>query len=274
MLVGVTPAADAPPEVVRRSFGIRGEAHLLPGGQGATWLVDGVVLKRHEDPREAAWVQGTAAPLQDQPFRIAPPVRAADGSWVVDGWSAIEHLPGLTPAAPAWDTIIAAGRAFADAAAALPMPPAEDIARRSHRWAVADRCAWGEQDVALPAASEAVHRGIQALTSPIEHPRSVIHADLAQNVHLDQAGLAVILDLSLYVRPIRWADAIVVADAVTWLDADPSLAVRFAEDPVGQDLLARALIFRFVAEQTGPLAGLPATIEPYERLLALLSARP
>ncbi len=172
MLVGVTHA-DAPPEEVRRSFGVHGEAHRLPGGQGETWLIEGVVLKRHEDQREAAWVQGIAARLQDRSFRIALPMRAADGSWVVDGWSASEHLPGLTPAAPDWDAITAAGRAFADAAAALPMPPAEDIARRSHRWAVADRCAWGEQDVALPAAAESVHRALQALTTTNDQPRQV-----------------------------------------------------------------------------------------------------
>ncbi len=72
-------------------------------------------------------------------------------------------------------------------------------------------------------------------------------------------------------RPAHWGDAIVIADAVTWLGADPSLATLFATDQTRLDLLARALIFRLVAEQTGPLAGQANAIEPYERIAALLT---
>ena len=100
--------------------------------------------------------------------------------------------------------------------------------------------------------------------------RQVVHADLAGNVHLDEDGTAVVLDLSLYVRPVRWGDAVVVADAVTWLDGDPALATAFAGDAEGLDLLARALAFRLVAEQLGPLAGESGSLDPYERILRLL----
>lgn len=262
---------DAPPEMVVAAFGRRGSADRVPGGQGGTWLIDGVVLKHHEDPLEAAWVQGIASQISDPAFRIAPPIRAEDGSWVVDGWSANEHLPGLAPAAPAWANIAAAGRAFSSAATAVAPSPGSALRTRTHRWAVADRCAWGEEQVDLPAASTPVCEALRVLTAAVDDlPPALIHADLAQNVHVDSSGQPVILDLSLYLRPARWADAIVIADAVTWLGAEPGLATTFAADRIGLDLLARALIFRLVAEQTGPLAGRLDAIEPYERIADLL----
>ncbi|MCB0959162.1 MAG: exonuclease subunit SbcD, partial [Acidimicrobiales bacterium] len=89
--------------------------------------------------------------------------------------------------------------------------------------------------------------------------------------HVDGDGVPVVLDLSPYLRPARWGDAVVVADAVTWHEAGPGLALDFADDPAGRDLLGRALAFRLVAEQLGEQAGDPAAIEPYERIAALLT---
>ena len=97
-----------------------------------------------------------------------------------------------------------------------------------------------------------------------------VRGELLERLDLVRLEPAVVLDLSLYVRPVRWGDAVVVADAVTWLDGDPALATAFAGDAEGLDLLARALAFRLVAEQLGPLAGESGSLDPYERILRLL----
>ncbi|HRW36989.1 MAG TPA: hypothetical protein P5254_04785 [Aquihabitans sp.] len=260
-----------PNEAVVRAFGRRGEATRLPGGQGDAWLVDGAVLKRHGDAAEAVWVQELASRLEPTGFRLPAPTRATDGSWVHDGWTATEHLPGLVPAAPDWDTVIAAGRAFAAAAAEVALEPGPALTARTHCWAVADRVAWGEEDVALAPPAAALLAALRPPTPPPHGPATIVHADLAGNVHVDGDGVPVVLDLSPYLRPARWGDAVVVADAVTWHEAGPGLALDFADDPAGRDLLGRALAFRLVAEQLGEQAGDPAAIEPYERIAALLT---
>ena len=66
---------------------------------------------------------------------------------------------------------------------------------------------------------------------------------------VDDADTAVVLDVSPYRRPPRWATAIVIADAALYGSADTSLAVAFADDDGDRDLLGRALIYRLVAEQ-------------------------
>lgn len=93
---------------------------------------------------------------------------------------------------------------------------------------------------------------------------------MSGNVFLDPAGVPVILDVSPYLRPRRWAAAIVTADAVLWNGASVSLAASFASEP-DRDLLGRALIFRLVAEQLADNPRHGALLEPYRRLLSALT---
>jgi hypothetical protein len=92
------------------------------------------------------------------------------------------------------------------------------------------------------------------------------HGDLTGNVFVDPDGLPVVLDVSPYRRPRRWAEAVVVADALIWHDADPSLVQR-----CDVALLSRALLFWLAAEQLAPAeARHGAVVEPYRRVLTIL----
>lgn len=67
----------------------------------------------------------------------------------------------------------------------------------------------------------------------------------------------------------RRAAAIVIADAVLWHGAEPSLAASFAVNESGRDLLGRALIFRMVAEQLAAEPRDDAHLDPYRRVLSI-----
>ena len=89
---------------------------------------------------------------------------------------------------------------------------------------------------------------LRSLTGEPDPSRLIVHGDLTGNVHLDRAATPVVLDISPYLRPARWSEAIVQADALVWWDAPWSLAAAFTADAAGQDLLARALVFRLLTE--------------------------
>src|SRR4051812_13990521 len=73
-----------PPEAVLRAFGAADAPVLLPGGQGATWRAGPLVLKAVTLPEETRWRAGVLADLADSDlFRVARPVPAPDGGWVV-----------------------------------------------------------------------------------------------------------------------------------------------------------------------------------------------
>ena len=77
-------------------------------------------------------------------------------------------------------------------------------------------------------------------------PCQLVHGDLAGNI-LFHPGLApAVIDVSPYWRPKRYADAIIVADAIAWGDADLR-ALEPLRDPIGLQVLYRAILFRLGA---------------------------
>ena len=262
----------APSRSVLRGFGIEGDPIALAGGEGLTCRVGEVVLKRIHDTDEAEWIQALLSRIEPDGYRIARPVSTGEGTWLHEGWSASRFVHGLRPAAPSWEEIGAAGLRFADAAEHVREGGSDVLSRRTHRWAMADRVAWGEQAVDLGAqATELQHRIRSVLSEPAESAddeKHFVHGDLSGNVFFDTSGVPVILDVSPYLRPRRWALAIVTADAVLWNEAELSLAASFATDPADRDLLGRALIFRLVAEQLAQVPRHDAMLQPYRRVLA------
>ena len=263
--------SSPPSEAVLAAFGLRGQPRLLAGGEGVVFRVEQVVLKRVVDAGEAEWTQAVLRRVEPDGFRIAEPVAAKDGRFVHDGWSASRFIADLRPAAPAWTAVADAGLRFCDAVERVREGGAEILARRTHRWAVADRVAWGEQQVDLPSDGREVLQQISVLTDAPTGEEHFVHGDLSGNVFLDQTDTPVILDVSPYLRPRQWATAIVVADAVLWNGADLGLARTFATNAADRDLFARALIFRLVAEQLAFNPRHGAILRPYRTVLAAFS---
>lgn len=82
----------------------------------------------------------------------------------------------------------------------------------------------------------------------VSAPSHLIHGDLGGNVLFDDEPPPAVIDFSVYWRPVAFAAAIVVADALVWEGADARLldAVSGTED-FGQYLI-RALIYRAVTD--------------------------
>ncbi len=235
----------APPLHVVAAFGGRGDPVALPGGRGTSWRAGDIVLKPADsDEDELSWL---AMALPDARVRLARPLPAGTDRYVVDGWTAVRHLPG-DQRAGAWLDVIAAGDALHASLAGVPRPGFLDA--RTHRWSIADRAAWDEVDVGPPHPTPHLDR-LRRLSAPLDLPSQLVHGDLTGNV-LFAAGLPpAVLDLSLYWRPHDTAAAIVAADALLWDGATlADLAPLLARPAFGQ-LLIRALRFRLLADLLG-----------------------
>lgn len=135
---------------MRAAFGVReAEPEPLDAVSGPCWRCDQVVLRPVSAPTEAAWMAQTMDGLQVEGVRLARPVRSTDGRWVVAGWAATRHLAGR--AEPRYDEVVAASLRLHTATAALPRPPFLD--NRQDVYALADRAAFGEQQVPLDRKS-------------------------------------------------------------------------------------------------------------------------
>jgi uncharacterized protein (TIGR02569 family) len=268
--VTVTPQPSAG---VIDAFGLRGEPVALAGGQGDAFLVGDAVVKFVLDAAESEWIQDLTRRLQQDGFRCADPIATRDGRWVHEGWIANEFIGGLRPVGPDWNRVIEIGLRFCDAAEQGRHNDDGVLARRMHRWAVADRVAWDRER--LPQDGNAAGLLDELLESLVDVPRETqfVHGDLTGNVFVDDRQTPVILDVSPYIRPRLWAAAIVVVDAVVWNGADMSLLRSFASDADACDLLRRALVFRLVADQLSEDRQAESLVDPYRLAVAAVSER-
>jgi uncharacterized protein (TIGR02569 family) len=236
--------------------------------------VGAAVLKPADDGPEARWTAELLTEVRPDGFRLARPLRALDGRWVVDGWSAARFVEGEPGPAGRWGELLAAARALHVALSLV--PPPDFLRSRTHRWAVADRVAWAEGSVTpRPEVAPLLSR-LESVRLPVIASCQLVHGDLSGNVLFADGQPPAVIDFSPYWRPAAYADAIVAVDGLLWYGAGPDLLALAESSPDFPQLLVRALIFRLVAmnerarETADPrveLAGFDAAAAAVEALL-------
>ena len=256
-------------------FAVPDDLHPLPGGQGGSVLAGDLVLSPGRD-REIAdqlspRLARMAVDLDTRPrrdLRIAMPIPARDGTWVVDGWSASRFEPGsrtCTDAAVVRATGALLHARFALAVAQWPLamqPP------RS-RWDRAERIAFGDESLdngefAAAQTTFAKELLVRCTADPFGGDQ-LVHGDLAGNVLLDAFDVPVVIDVAPYWRPVRWADAVCVLDLVMWSGADRQLMQDWTTGAARQAML-RAALFRVLSDVEPD----PAHVGLYRAVLAPL----
>lgn len=240
-------ALPALPLHVRQAFGLTGEPVPLPGGAGTSVRVGDAVLKPVDDAQEAIWAANLLSRISEDGFRVARPLRARGGAWVVNGWSATSLLEGQPGPAGRWEELLAAADAFHTSLRDETRP--DFLAHRQHRWAVGDRVAWCEDRPNVVPEVEPLLTDLLAKLPP-NVPRSIsrlIHGDLSGNVLFAPGLPPAIIDFSPYWRPVPYASAIVAVDGVLWHGAGKALLKRAADESETGHLLVRALVFRLIA---------------------------
>jgi uncharacterized protein (TIGR02569 family) len=243
------PVINVPPLVPRsvtEAFGLTGTPVALAGGEGTSVQIGGSVLKPVDEPVEAAWSAELFSRLEEDGFRLARPLRASNGSWVVDGWAATTLVEGRSGPPGRWSELLSAARAFHKAVRGESRPSFLD--HRTHRWALADRVAWGEASVEPVGAVALLLEDLTRLLRPVREQRNqLVHGDLSGNVLFTPGLPPAIIDFSPYWRPATYAEAITAVDGLLWFDAANEVLHLVRRDSESTQLFLRAVIFRLVA---------------------------
>ncbi|MFD4181973.1 TIGR02569 family protein [Rhodococcus sp. NPDC058514] len=256
-----------PPEHVRSTFGLR-ESEPIPLGADwdGGWRCGDTVLSPVADHARAAWSAKVRETLTADGVRIARPVRATDGRYVVSGWRADTFIEGSPE--PRHDEVVSLSMRLHAATATLerprflvqpPVAPWADV----DVFVAADRAAWEQVPLrAVKGQFEAVSEDgrtsveligqLATLRKPVRSPDQLVHGDLFGTVLFSGSEAPGITDITPYWRPVAWAAGVVVVDALSWGGADAELIARWEDLPEWPQMLLRSLMFRLAVHALHP----------------------
>ncbi len=266
--------SDVMPPEVWTAWGLKphDNALKLPGGGEQSIRVGPIVYKPVEDIEEAEWCQECLSRLVPNQFRIAVPIRSPKGHWVDAGWIASRWIEGVAGPEGHWVQVLEVSAQFHRALSKVARPPF--LLQRTHRWALADRAAWGEASMQWVPSTLPRALMLKNLLRPVNLPVQVIHGDLSGNV-LFAAGLTpAVIDFSPYWRPAAFADAVILMDGMLWFAWDDILPL-IPRTMTFLQLLLRACLCRL-----GALNERARTVDPacvtelptFDRTIAWLEA--
>ncbi|NUS43371.1 MAG: TIGR02569 family protein [Mycobacteriaceae bacterium] len=264
-------AGEQPPEHVLASFGLRDSPAPVGGDWDGSWRCGGVVLTPVADHARAAWSARVRESLHPEGIRLARPVRATDGRYVVSGWRSDAEVEGSPE--PRYDEVVAAAQRLHKATAGLarprflshgPIGPWMNV----DVFVAADRAAWDDDPMRSLRRSQGddfVHATtpdgehsielldqLGSLRKPVETPAQLVHGDLFGTVLFAGQEHPGITDITPYWRPAPWAAGVAVVDAVSWGSADDGLLERWDDLPEWPQMLLRAVMFRLAVHALHP----------------------
>lgn len=224
------------------AFGVGGSVpRLVDGGQGVTFRIGDLAIKQCTDIERIEWLSGVLEAVEERGFRLARPVRANTGKFVVNGWCATRWLDGTTAIAGRWHEAIDACRAFHKAIAGVPRSPL--LHQADNPYDRADIAVWAEppQDLHIgPTARE-----LQQLLRPITLPSQLVHGDPSEgNLLFAPDKPPGIIDIAPYWHPADYGIAMLIADGIAWSGAPHTLLANVAAWSQMDQLLIRAVLFR------------------------------
>lgn len=221
--------AAPPTSEVAKAFGSSADIVKLQGGQKTTYRSGGIVLK----PSEGMAVTNEIAEIfehlpRSMEVRIPRPIRAQDGSWIVNGYAAWEFLEGVHGRGN-YSAKLEASLAFHRLFEFLPQPSFLENPRDS--WSAADKVVWQGGPYEYDARFRALIDRILPHLQPLNLKRQLTHGDLSGNFLLHHNSPPAIIDFSPAWAPNGFAEGIMLADAITWEGANKKELKPFKEIP-------------------------------------------
>lgn len=223
------------------AFGCKGEARLLLEGEGRSYLAGDIVLKPIDNIEEAIWTADLMDTIVENGFRVARPVRAKNGSWVYQNWTAFKYLEGQASKQRAREKFEVAQN-FQKALAGSSRPAF--LETKVNPYVTADRMVWGKQILTMSEQLKPFLTPLISKLKPIELDEQLIHGDMTGNILFHETLPPAVIDMTPYWHPAKYAEAIIAVDAIVWDGADDTLLDMLDNTSEMNQLLLRAAIWR------------------------------
>lgn len=232
---------NEPPKEVLDAFGLKNAPTKLTGGQGNSYLADGVVLKPVENITEANWTAELFSTIKEDGFRVEKPIKTVSGEWVFDNWCAFSYLDGKEVKGRYTEKIEISEK-FHWSLKGVTEP--SFIKASDHPWAIADKMVWGEIPLTYGERLEVAISPLMTQLKNINLENQIIHGDLTGNILFSDTLSPGIIDMSPYFRPKEYASAIIIVDSIVWDGAPDNTINAIPNDFNSNQLLLRATMWR------------------------------
>ena len=236
------------PKEVIKAFEVQSEPACFDSGQGVTYRCGDKVLKPTDNNEAAEWIAELFYSLDDQKtFRFPRPLKSVDNKWVVNGWVAWSYIQGEVTSKDKYQEQFKICDDFHKALEFVTKP--DFIDKRNDPWSIADRVAWQEIVADYDERFMEPINEIQQLLHPIEVSNQIIHGDMLGNILFSEGLLPAVIDFSFYWRPVGFAKAVMIADAIVQGNADNSIFGFLRDNDKNYKQLILRAIFRRIVEQ-------------------------
>lgn len=255
---------SAIPKHVRTAFQLPSD-EAVPAGVawGCGWHVGQAVVSEVVDPVAATWSARVRDQIQtnERQLRVARPMRATDGRYVVAGWRASIREPGVALARV--DETVQAALRLDDALADVDIPTFVASSVRAplaegDLFLLADRAAWAKDpetvlavafDADQPASPHqrramAAAANVGQYLEPMGQQNQVTHADMLGTTIYDRLEAPLVTDLYCAAHPHGYSAAQVIVDALIMGLVDARILRRFRSVQGLRQLCLHALQYR------------------------------
>ena len=235
-----------PTQSIIESFGSKEKPVLLHGGQCTTYISGNIVLKPVGRAESLNWKAEVFNNLPEvSSVRFTKFIKSIHNTWIYEGYSAYlflvgEHVKGK------YKEKLEASREYHKLLKNIKKPDFLDIP--GGPWSAANKVALGEKEFNYDQEFLDLYNQIKPYLVPLDKDKQLVHADLSGNFLFDEILPPAIIDFSPAWAPNGFAEAIMLADAIVWENADSKDLEVFKEVPNIKKLAWRGILTRIVEQ--------------------------
>jgi len=237
---------DPPTKLIAEAFGSKEEPVLLDGGQGDAYLSGNIVLKPVEIIEELNWqaeILNDLSKVSD--IRLIKFIESIYGAYVYEGYVAYHFLDGSHVRGKYKEKLQVSNK-FHNLLKDIKKPEFLDIPRNS--WSIANWVALDKKEFNYDKEFLDLYNQIKPHLKSLNLPNQIVHGDLSGNFLFDDILPPAIIDFSPAWAPNGFAEAIMLADAIVWENAQPEELEVFKEIPNIEQLAWRGVLTRIVEQ--------------------------
>ena len=237
-----------PAQLIAESFGSRKKPVLLKGGQCTTYISGNIVLKPVGRAESLIWkaeVFNNLPEVSVSGVRFTKYIKSIYNTWIHEGYSACFFLAGKHVSGK-YKEKLKASREYHKLLKNIKKPSFLDVP--GGPWSTANKVALGEKEFDYDQDFFDLYNQIKPHLEPLDINKQLIHADLSGNFLFDEILPPAIIDFSPAWAPNGFAEAIMLADAIVWENADYKDLEVFKKVPNIGKLAWRGILTRIVEQ--------------------------